>query len=267
VKRVVRRGFFALRGPRLAPRSTMICLLAAVPEETALVRQAVKEGAESSASGIVVLTGKLHGHDICLSHSGIGKAAAAAACITLLHRCLPQALWLFGCGGAYPGSGLSIGDLALAENEIFGDEGIDTKEGFQDLATTGLVMRNSPGPLFNTWPVDQGLYSWAKLSLAGHAANALKTLRCGPFITVSTCTGTTEKAEETAFRTGGICENMEGAAVALACQQMTVPFLEVRGISNLVEDRDTSRWDLSAGMTAAQNAILALSQDWPRVRS
>jgi len=245
----------------------MICLLAATIEETTLIRQSLEGVTEYSVAGIAVMTGKLCGHDICLTHSGIGKAAAAAACITILHSCTPRALWLFGCGGAYPGSGLSLGDLALAENEIFGDDGIDTKEGFQDLAATGLVMRHSPGPFFNTWPVDHGLYSWARLRLAEYAATTLKTLRCGPFITVSTCTGTRAKAEEIAFRTGGICENMEGAAVALACQQMSVPFLEVRGISNLVEDRDTGRWELAAGMTAAQSAILAMLQAWPGDRT
>ena len=56
---------------------------------------------------------------------------------------------------------------------------------------------------------------------------------------------------------------MEGAAVALACQQLSTPLLEVHGISNLVEDRDTSRWDLPAGMAAAQRAILELLKSWP----
>ena len=59
---------------------------------------------------------------------------------------------------------------------------------------------------------------------------------------------------------------MEGAAVALACQQMSAPLLEIRGISNLVEDRDTSRWELATGMAAAQNAILDLLQAWPGQR-
>ncbi|MGW8312017.1 MAG: futalosine hydrolase [Desulfuromonadales bacterium] len=245
----------------------MIALLAATIEETALIRQSLEGKTESYAAGITLTTGQLCGHDVCLTHGGIGKAAAAAACITLLHSCRPQAPWLFGCGGAYPGSSLRIGDLALAECEIFGDEGIDTIEGFQDLAATGLIMRHSPGPFFNTWPVDQELYRWAKRCLAEHAASARKTLRCGPFVTVSTCTGSEAKAAQIAFRTGGICENMEGAAAALACQQMSVPFLEVRGISNMVEDRDTSRWDLAAGMTAAQAAILAMLQAWPGERT
>jgi hypothetical protein len=37
----------------------------------------------------------------------------------------------------------------------------------------------------------------------------------------------------------------------------------VRGISNLVEDRDTSRWNLPLGMIAAQQAIMTLLQAWP----
>jgi len=59
---------------------------------------------------------------------------------------------------------------------------------------------------------------------------------------------------------------MEGAAVALACQQLAVPLLELRGISNLVEDRDTRRWDLPLGMAAAQGAVLALFKAWPEHR-
>lgn len=241
----------------------MICLLAAVPGETTLIRESLEDCAQQSVHGIPVTTGTLCGHAIGLAHSGIGKAAAAATGITLLINCRPQALWLFGCGGAYPGSGLTVGDLALADREIFGDEGVATADGFQDLAAMGLAMRQTPGALFNSWPVDQRLYDWARPQLAEHAARTTTTLCSGPFVTVSTGTGVMTTAEHIVKRTGGICENMEGAAVALACQQMAVPFLEVRGISNLVEDRDTSRWDLAAGMNAAQRAVMALLESWP----
>ena len=81
--------------------------------------------------------------------------------------------------------------------------------------------------------------------------------------TVSTCTGAAARAIQIEQRTGGICENMEGAAVALACRQLSVPLLEIRGISNLVEDRDPGRWDLAAGMTVAQQAVIGLLKKWP----
>ena len=88
-------------------------------------------------------------------------------------------------------------------------------------------------------------------------------LATGTFVTVSTCTGTMARAIEIEQRSGGLCENMEGAAVALACRQLSIPLLEIRGISNLVEDRDTDRWDLAAGMTAAQQAVIGLLEKWP----
>ncbi len=245
----------------------MICLLAAVAEETCLIREALGKCVPRSVNGVTLMNGRLSGHDVCLAHSGIGKAAAAAAAVTLLSSCRPQALWLFGCGGAYPGSGLSISDLALADAEIFGDEGVATSKGFRDLAALRLPMRPGPEAQYNRWPVDRALHAWAQPLLEEQAQNSAAKLGSGPFVTVSTCTGTTADAIEIARRTGGICENMEGAAVALACQQMAVPMLEVRGISNRVEDYDPTCWDLSTGMTAAQNAILTLLPLWPGTKA
>jgi len=228
----------------------MISLLAAVPQETSLIRDALQNTVQDNAQGLSFFRGQICGVDVCLTHSGIGKAASATAAITAINHCQPEALWLFGCGGAYPGAGLAIGDLVIATEEIFGDEGVETPGGFEDLASMGFAMREDSESRFNRWPVNADLLDWAR--------DIIPELHPGPFVTVSTCTGTTVKALEIEKRTSGICENMEGAAVALACQQMSLPMLELRGISNLVEDRDTSRWDLPAGMTGAQQAILEL---------
>lgn len=241
----------------------MIALLAAVSEETRLIREAIEGLTQRSFMGVTIFSGRLCGHDVCLAHSGIGKAAAAATAVTLLSDCHPRALWLFGCGGAYPGSGLDIGDLALADAEIFGDEGVATTRGFRDLVAMRLPMRPEAGDFYNRWPVDRALHSWSRPLFEAQAQSFAAKLGSGPFVTVSTCTGTTADAETIACRTGGICENMEGAAVALACQQLAVPLLEVRGISNRVEDYSPASWDLEAGMTVAQNAVLALLLLWP----
>ena len=50
--------------------------------------------------------------------------------------------------------------------------------------------------------------------------------------------------------------------MAQMCARFGVPFFEVRGISNLVEDRDLSRWDLPMAATAAQQAVRALLAGW-----
>jgi futalosine hydrolase len=51
---------------------------------------------------------------------------------------------------------------------------------------------------------------------------------------------------------------MEGAAVAQICRAYDVPFLELRGISNRVEERDLSRWRKKEAAEGAQRAVLAL---------
>lgn len=261
----MRRDFRFFRTSHFALRTstTMIALLAAVAEETHLIRTALEGIQRRTVHGVAIMTGTLFQHDVCLAHSGIGKAAAAATAVSVLSSCRPQALWLFGCGGAYPASGLEIGDLALAEAEIFADEGVDTGTGFRDLAAMRLPMRPDSGAFYNHWPVDRALYSWARPLCETQAQTTAGKLASGPFATVSTCTGTSAAAEAIARRTGAICENMEGAAVALACQQLGVPLLEVRGIANRVEDYDPAKWDLAAGMNAAQSAILALLPLWP----
>ena len=241
----------------------MIALLAAVAEETALIRETLKDAVTQTVDGMLLLTGRIHGQNVCLAHGGVGKAAAAAATMTLLHSCQPEALLLFGCGGAYPNSGLNIGDLALAETEIFGDEGVATSHGFEDLADMGLPMRKGDAIFFNNWPTDSRLQEHAQAVLRNPPGKNRRKLAKGAFVTVSTCTGTTARAIEIEARTGGICENMEGAAVALACQQLCVPLLEIRGISNRVEDRDTSRWELANAMAAAQEAVMILLEQWP----
>ena len=193
-----------------------------------------------------------------LLHSGVGKAnAAAAATLLALHQ--PQALLVLGCGGALPGSQLQVGDLALASSEIFGDEGVLTLQGFQDLGAMHLPLPNSSStPLYNTCPVDATWLRRAGEQLTPFAAGAGIALGTGPFVTVSTCSGTTAGGEILARRSGGICENMEGAAAALVCARHNIPFCELRGISNLVEDRNLARWDLAAAAQIAQQALITL---------
>jgi futalosine hydrolase len=39
-------------------------------------------------------------------------------------------------------------------------------------------------------------------------------------------------------------ETMEGAAFFYSCLQLKIPFLQIRAISNFVEPRDKSKWNI-----------------------
>jgi futalosine hydrolase len=81
-------------------------------------------------------------------------------------------------------------------------------------------------------------------------------------VTLSTCTGTAEGARELEQRYRGLCENMEGAAVAQVAALYNVPWIEVRGISNIVGDRDRASWDIPRAARAAQEAVLRILKGW-----
>lgn len=236
----------------------MIALLAAMEPESQRLSSLLHATADGRWSG------RIAGQDVLLGHTGVGKASAAASCTEILLRHHPTAVILFGSGGACRDSGLRVGDLAVASEEIFADEGCLTPEGFLDLEELQLPTCQSRGrTLYNRMPLDPFLCRFAGRVLETPTRQAGQVLGCGPFVTVSTCSGTAAGGAAIAVRTGGICENMEGAAVALACYRQEVPLLEIRGISNLVEDRQRDRWDLPAAIAAAQTAVVRLLDHWP----
>lgn len=55
---------------------------------------------------------------------------------------------------------------------------------------------------------------------------------------------------------------MEGAAAAQICALYGVPFLEIRGISNRVEDRDLRNWDFEGAAEKVQLAVRVLLRGW-----
>jgi futalosine hydrolase len=172
--------------------------------------------------------------------SGVGPVNAAHAVTLALTKHHPEAIVACGVGGAYPGSGLRVGEVACAEIECYGDLGASSPSGFLDMRALGFPVVASPTPIFNElpmqiFPVDQRVR----------------------FITVSTCTGTEAEARSIELRTNGAVENMEGAAVAHVAHLHGIPVGEIRGISNMVTNRDTKSWRLKEAAAAAQEATLA----------
>lgn len=193
------------------------------------------------------------GRQVLIGVTGIGKVNAASAVTAWIERFAPFLLINTGCGGAYVGMGLAVGDLAVATVETYGDDGVFTPGGWMGLETIGIPVLSRKGrSYFNEFP----------LSVTAHEkgmqlATALGVpVRRGRFVTVSSCSGTSARGAELAARFDGICENMEGAAAAHIALLYGVDCFEVRGISNMVEERDLSRWDIPLAVETAQRFVL-----------
>jgi len=197
------------------------------------------------------LFGNLGGKEIAYRSSGIGIANAAHA-VTLMAEILkPDLIILFGIGGAYPGSGLAVGDIALADSEIYGDCGVIEPEGFKDMSAIGFpVAKKGRKEFFNEFPLKGILLKKAVKILV---------VRSGRFVTVCAGTRSKKRARELEKRWNGIVENMEGAAAAHIALLYGIPFLEIRGISNIAGD-PPGKWNKELAAEKCQEAVVKLTE-------
>jgi futalosine hydrolase len=54
---------------------------------------------------------------------------------------------------------------------------------------------------------------------------------------------------------------MEGAAVAMVCQKFNVPCVELRCVSNMVEDRKEKNWQLAEAIKKICRVVEIILQD------
>ncbi|WP_051553640.1 futalosine hydrolase [Desulfobulbus elongatus] len=170
--------------------------------------------------------------------TGVGPVEAAVRLTAFLAATsLPLAgVVNFGVAGAYAVAGrgnAAVLDICLAEREVLADLGICAHDEVLPLRGAGFIIAD-------TFELDAGLRHRAEAVLAAAAIPCAS----GVFATVNSASGTRRRGTMLAERHQALCENMEGAAVARACQHAGLPLLELRCISNLVEDRDLRNWQL-----------------------
>jgi futalosine hydrolase len=238
-----------------------ILILAATPQEIVLLEHALGSAVHRKTAVFNYAEGRLGHQTVVICAGGIGKINAAATAAVLIERCQPRLVINTGCAGAYLASGLSVGQLAVASDEFLGDEGVLTSAGWQDLRFMGIPAVIHGSRLYhNAIPLSKHPAEKAMQLADNYGVRLVR----GRFITVSTCSGSRQRGEELARRFHGICENMEGAAVAQTCLRYGVDCLEIRGVSNLVDERDMKSWDIPRAVEAAQRFVLKYIEEMDR---
>lgn len=192
-------------------------------------RDAVAAGLRGPGTAATVIAG------------GVGPAAAAAATATALARAPYDLVVSAGIGGGFAPAA-PVGSVAVATAIVAADLGAQTPEGFLPVAELGFgVSEHIPPP-----------------ELVRAVAGALEAAY-GPVLTVSTVTGTAERAAELSGRhPGAVAEAMEGFGVAEAAAAAGVPVLEIRAVSNAVGPRDRAAWRIGPALAALTAAFARL---------
>ncbi|MCZ7383004.1 MAG: futalosine hydrolase [Candidatus Methanoperedens sp.] len=225
-------------------------LIAPTPPETGELRREIRPQPDAELK--IVSECELHGKSIVFTHCGVGKVNAAHSATLMVENYDVDLMILFGIGGGYKGA--RIGDVAVAQSENYAEEGILTEDGWKSMEFIGFPLLKNEKEYFNTFPMDSELSQLAVKISGDLGFNAAY----GNFITVSQCSGTRESGELLKKRFDGICENMEGAAVAHICAMYGIPVVEIRGISNIIEKREPKKWNIPLAVSNCNKVVSEL---------
>lgn len=157
----------------------------------------------------------------------------------------------FGIAGAYlpddPKEGAELLDICIATSEIFADFGIAMGD---DILPLNQDMCGKIEYLLNK---EKAILAESILTQAGYG------VKSGVFLTVNSVSGTKVRGDSLYSAHQGLCENMEGAAVARVCEEFQILFVEVRCISNMVENRNVASWKIHEAISKAAKVAALLS--------
>jgi len=208
-----------------------ILLTAATENELLVAKQA---GINSSHQTTCVIT-------------GIGATATAYHTLKQLQNASYDLLINIGIAGSFTDR-LPVGSIALVKKEYFGDLGVQSPAGFSGLFDEQLLRAD-------TFPFtkDALVCPYTDTAIAKIPDSILRATG----VTVQTASGQLSRISELRERYAADIETMESAAFFYVCLYEKIPFLALRAISNKVEPRDKSQWDIPL---ALQNLKIALKE-------
>jgi len=170
--------------------------------------------------------------------TGVGIIATTFQLYKTILAVKPDLVIQIGLAGSFSPL-YSIGKAVAVKNEIVAEMGVFEKEGYKDIFDLGLENRDN-FPYKNAQLINEDEYM---LNSTG--------LDCVSAITVNEISTSKEKVDLYSNHYHASIETMEGAALHYVCLQNDIRFIQIRGISNYIGERDKSKWEIKKAMDAA----------------
>ncbi|HBX50018.1 MAG: futalosine hydrolase [Bacteroidetes bacterium RIFOXYA12_FULL_35_11] len=187
---------------------------------------------------------KAHSVDILVT--GIGIPFTIYNLTSTLHDKEYDLIINAGIAGSFSGQ-YQIGDVVQVITEQFADIGIEEKDGFTTIFKMNLHNKDQ-------YPFENGILK-NSLNLEKYYITDIPKANG---ITVNKVSGNKETIDFLRFTYKPGIETMEGAAFFYVCLMEQQKFLQIRSISNFVEERDISKWDIPKAVDALSQTCIAL---------
>lgn len=218
-----------------------LAIVSALPQEQQGLQQLLTHVTTERHAGRSFTRGVLHGREVVLALSGIGKVAAATTTTVLMERFAIERLIFTGVAGGLAPQ-VRVGDVVVATQFVQHD--MDVRPLFTRWQVPGYAA-----PHFDCdGPLTQALQHaaahcvataqhWPLPLLAGHAPQAHHgMIASGDQFIVAASTSQRIHRELSDAGYPVLAVEMEGAAIAQTCADYGLPFAAVRTISDRADD-------------------------------
>lgn len=240
-----------------------IIIVASVHGELAGLVKKLKQPIVLNIGGRKLISGYIKEKLVRLLFTGSGLVNAVQAMTAVIENLKPSIIIQTGCAGVFKETGMEIGDIGIATEEIDIHLGIESDSNMPvNELPFSLMKHNRYGDIKNRYPVDNQLSDIAFKIIKKIAVSKNFKISKGLFITVSTITATDKKAKEIYKHFAPCMENMEGSGAAHLSLHYDIPFLEIRAASNIVGKRNVNLWNLPLAFERCASAIFAFVSDF-----
>lgn len=216
---------------------TLIAILSALAQEQRGLVELLQRPDKVLHAGREFWLGNLHGHNVVLALSGIGKVAAATTATALIERLGAQRMVFTGVAGGL-GRSINVGDVVVGHDFVQHDLDVSPLFPRYEVPMYGKARFNGDMALTTA------LFEASRQALsASHLLQAYPEAKVHRGLIASGDRFVSNAIESNDLRTtlqaAGhevLAVEMEGAAVAQVCHDYAVPFAAVRTISDRADD-------------------------------
>lgn len=138
---------------------------------------------------------------------------------------------------------IAIGEVVTVKSDTIADLGADDKDGFLSLKELGLAEREE-------YQFYMYIEKW----------DELKGLKAVNAISVNTVSGQQAEIDKLVERLNPDIESMEGAGFHLACHHSGMSSIQIRAISNYVEERDKANWNIKLAVKNLNKELIRITE-------
>ncbi|MES1213960.1 MAG: futalosine hydrolase [Bacteroidota bacterium] len=178
--------------------------------------------------------------------TGIGLTATTYSLTKYLTLKLPDLVIQAGIAGCFDKK-IPLSTIVAIKQDVIADENVVEDKTFKTLFDLKLVDKNR-FPYKKGWLINKDRDTWKE-----------KTgLRFVKGISVNEITTSKQKIEFYQEAFSPSTESMEGAALHFSCLMEKIPFLQLRGVSNYIGERDKKKWKMKETILNLNNELKRL---------